>query len=236
VAGRREVAQALIERGADVSLRASDGKTPLDAALCFKQWDLYELLFRAGGGPPPPPPAADAIPEDLVEWYLMAMAARDVSAVAARTHRGEIAKLKGMVLPGLRAEAESGKGSAALRAFLQGDPVGQADAYPPETFYAQFLQCLAIANPDLTRAMKGGTITPLGRVGETTPDGDVAHVLYRMVLHADDVVITKLSVMSFAREDGVWKAMLSGEVQGLADAIGRPPGPGSQQGTGGPGE
>lgn len=234
VAGRREVALALIERGADVSLRASDGKTPLDAALCFKQWDLYDLLFRAGGEPPPPLPAADAVPEDLVEWYLRAMAARDVSAVAARTHRGEIAKLKGMVLPGLRAEAESGEGSAALRAFLQGDPITAVDAFPPETFYARFLQCLATANPDLTRVMRDGTVTPLGRVSETTPDGDVAHVLYRLVLHTDEVTITKLSVMSFAREDGMWKAMLSGEIQGLADAIGGRRRSGSQQGTGSP--
>ena len=49
VNGHKEIAELLIDKGADVDAKADNGITPLDAAIKFKKTELADLIRKHGG-------------------------------------------------------------------------------------------------------------------------------------------------------------------------------------------
>ena len=47
--GHKEIAELLIDKGADVDAKADNGITPLDAAIKFKKTELADLIRKHGG-------------------------------------------------------------------------------------------------------------------------------------------------------------------------------------------
>ena len=47
--GHKEIAELLIEKGADVKAKDEGGKTPLDVAIQFKELEITNLLRKHGG-------------------------------------------------------------------------------------------------------------------------------------------------------------------------------------------
>ena len=47
--GRKETAELLIAKGADVNAKDKDGVTPLDAAIGLKRTETIDLLRKHGG-------------------------------------------------------------------------------------------------------------------------------------------------------------------------------------------
>ena len=47
--GHKEIAELLIEKGADVKAKDEGGKTPLDVAIQFKELEITNLLRVIGG-------------------------------------------------------------------------------------------------------------------------------------------------------------------------------------------
>ena len=47
--GHKEIAELLIEKGADVKAKDEGGKTPLDVAIQFKEFETADLLRKHGG-------------------------------------------------------------------------------------------------------------------------------------------------------------------------------------------
>jgi ankyrin repeat protein len=47
--GRKEIAELLITKGADVNAKDEDGGTPLDVAISFRQTETADLIRKHGG-------------------------------------------------------------------------------------------------------------------------------------------------------------------------------------------
>ena len=47
--GHKEIAELLIEKGADVKAKDEGGKTPLDVAIQFKELEIADLIRVIGG-------------------------------------------------------------------------------------------------------------------------------------------------------------------------------------------
>ena len=47
--GHKEIAELLIDKGADVDAKADNDITPLDAAIKFKKTELADLIRKHGG-------------------------------------------------------------------------------------------------------------------------------------------------------------------------------------------
>ena len=47
--GHKEIAELLIEKGADLNAKDEDGGTPLDVAIQFKELETVDLLRKHGG-------------------------------------------------------------------------------------------------------------------------------------------------------------------------------------------
>lgn len=158
-------------------------------------------------------------PEKLVSLYYQKMGQRDMTALADYMHTGELAKFKKMMLPVFEAGFATGEDPGILKAFTQGDTLKEIQAYSPKKFFSRFLNWVMIIKPGMDEILKQSTIKPIGHVQEDTPDGEVKHVVFRMTSRVEGMTISKLSVMSLKQDGEAWKLLLTGEIEGMAQAL-----------------
>jgi hypothetical protein len=158
-------------------------------------------------------------PEQLVSLYYQKMGEKDMTSLADYMHSGELAKFKKMMLPVFEAGFASGKDPGILKAFTQGDTLKQIQDYSPRKFFSRFLRWVMIIKPGIDEVLKQSTIKPIGHVSEQTTDGEIIHVVFRMTSSMEGMRISKLSVMSLKQDGKAWKLMLTGEIEGIAQAL-----------------
>ena len=155
--------------------------------------------------------AADAdSPEVLAEQQLAAMRLGEWSTYAANMHPKALERLQKMMMPIVDA-AGSGGEAAQLTATLFGGASGaQLKAMAPVKFFETLMSSMAKL-PGASEAMQSAEGTVLGKVleGENT-----AHVVTRMKMKISGVVdYSKLEVVSFEKDGGKWKGLLSGDME-----------------------
>jgi len=107
--------------------------------------------------------------------------------------------------------------------------VKNADAYAalsPEEVYVRFISYIYRTSPGFGATIGASEMKVLGGVTE----GELVHVLYRMKVRIADVSVDKVEIITVKKNGSGWAAMLSGDYEGLVDAIvkrpvGQPPTP-----------
>lgn len=154
-------------------------------------------------------------PETLVTLYYQEMAKGDWNAVSQHMHTGELEKFKTMMLPVFEEGFRSEKQPDALAAFTQGDDLEKVRNYTPQEFFSRFLKWIMVMKPGTERVLQHSTVQPIGHVMEEQS----VHVVYRMNTEIEGMKISKLAVMSLKPQGAQLKLALTGEIEGMAQAL-----------------
>jgi len=164
--------------------------------------------------------AAEKTPEEMIQLYFDAFKKNDLKQVADNMHEGELAKFKDVMMPVIEKGVESAAGGytddhVALRLFVQSENIEAIRADSPKEFFLRFLNWVMQLNPMMKTSLDGATIQVLGSV----PESDMAHVVYRMSLDLFGARMSQLAVMSVKKQDGEWKLMMTGEIEGMGKLL-----------------
>ena len=156
-------------------------------------------------------------PETVTRQFGAAMRANDWVGTAELMHPDALAHFREMFIPIVSAYPS---GRLCNRLFATTSPAEVAALSNTELF-ARFFRTLVSGEPELSGMFAGKDLVPVGHVVE----GNDAHVVFRMKVAADGVMITKVQAMSLRRMGATWRVLLSGEFEGLATALARRTGP-----------
>ncbi len=160
----------------------------------------------------PPSPSS---PESVVQEYVAAMKAGQYPRTAELMHPEALEKFRTMMLPLVEASAGT-EAEQGLLVFFRG--VKNAEALKklsPAEFFAAFFAGLAETSPAMKQALASASTTVIGSV----PEGDVVHVVSRTSVTAEGIGINKMEVVSLKRVGESWRVLLSGEIEGIAQAL-----------------
>jgi hypothetical protein len=179
---------------------------------------LFLLLSLSGAAAQPAKPAAPpAAPsaESVVQIYLEALKAGDFQKSAELMHPEALEKFRSLLIP--LAEASAGEeGEDNLLSLFKGvSDVAALKKLSPAAFFTAFFNGLTEMSPGLKDALASGNMTVIGSV----PEGDTLHVVCRTSVKVEELSIAKMEVMSLKRHEGNWRVLLSGEMEGLAQAL-----------------
>ncbi|MGH7586861.1 MAG: hypothetical protein ACREMH_11480 [Gemmatimonadales bacterium] len=158
------------------------------------------------------PPAGS--PEAFGEHYVQALREERWSDAAAMMHPEALAELRAMFAP-IVTHPQGGEVSREV--FGLAEP-GDFAATSDTALFAAFLRTVTGNSPEFMAVMKDAKTTWVGHVDE---GADITHVVYRLHLAYEGIAITKLDVMSLKRSGSEWRAVLKGDVRGIAEALRR---------------
>lgn len=191
----------------------------LAAVLCAPAWGQEEPTPDV---PPDTPPAtteapeaaasypAPTTPEAGFEGFMAAMRAGDWEAYADMMHTDALAEFQS-ALSGLADIDESGEVARTL--FGVEDPAELGDL-TPEEFFARFMGTMS-----RMPMMEGVIQSASGSVIGSVPEGDVVHVVYRISMQLEGETISKVEVAPFRKEGDEWRALLTGSIQEMMQAL-----------------
>jgi hypothetical protein len=153
-------------------------------------------------------------PEKTAHDQLEALRTADWQKFTAHMHPKSLARFKELMLPVAAAVSKSDAAPAqkVRKAVFADIPMERLEASAPEIFFERFMQNFAALNPGLSEAYKTTTPAYLGQIKE----GAIVHVLARYTRQAAGEKVSEVTVASFEQEGGVWKALLSSELEQLA--------------------
>jgi len=155
-----------------------------------------------------------ATPEAAATAFTTALRTQQYADAAAIMHPAALARFREIFLP--LASHENG---ADLRQQMFGaSTVEELNALDDAALFERFLRSLMTLSPEFQSIMGAAETEMLGHVTEPP---DLAHVVYRMRLTVEGMAITKLDVMSLRRAGSEWRALLKGDIEGMAEAIRR---------------
>lgn len=158
--------------------------------------------------------AAAGSPEAFAERYVQALREERWGDAAGMMHPEALAELRAMFAPIL---AHPQGGQVGRDVFGLADP-GDFAAASDTALFAAFLRTVTGSSPEFVAVLKEAKATWVGHVDE---GADVTHVVYRLHLAYEGIAITKLDVMSLKRSGSEWRAVLKGDVRGIAEALRR---------------
>ena len=152
-------------------------------------------------------------PEEFAQSYIAAMQTADWSTAAQLMHPDALAEFKTMFVP-LVGMDKSGEVAQSL--FGAADSAALANT-PADSVFARFMTAITGASPDLWELMSGAQTEIIGHVLEG--DTGIAHVVFRMHMTMDGITARKVDAMPVKRYEGQWRALLTGNIEGMAAAI-----------------
>ena len=169
---------------------------------------LLTLLLAAA-----PVWAAETTPENLAAAQIANMRKGDWAGYAANMHTQALVRLQGMLTPILEAaEAAKDDPNAAQvsKMLFGGATAAEVKAMTPTKFFETLMGSFAKI-PGMTEAMQSAEGQVLGKVAEGE---NTAHVVTRMKMSVPGMLnYTKMEVVSFEKENGEWKGLLSGDME-----------------------
>lgn len=151
--------------------------------------------------------------EQAVLAQFEALRAEGMVALVEFTHPDEVERLGRMLRPML----DPALGEASMEeavALLGVDSIEQARRLDsPQLIRALF--------GTLDARMRGEMQFQRFDLIGSVPEGEVVHVLGRLHMEMAGLRMHKLEVISMKRHRGEWLGMLSGEIEGIAEAIGK---------------
>lgn len=156
--------------------------------------------------------AEDESPEQVAEAYIAAFKKDGMAGATAYMHPDELERFRESLVPVLAIEPGLG---VEIRKGIFGAEVTAEDlkAMSAEAFMKGFM---AFADKQMKAA--NAEVVSIEIVGRVT-EGDVVHLVTRGLASAGDVKLTTMEVVSLKRDGKVWRLMLSGKIDGMAEMI-----------------
>jgi hypothetical protein len=163
------------------------------------------------------PEPAPGTPERIADEQLQALRAADWQKFTARMHGKALARFKENMLPVAAAvwKSDAPPAQNVRKSLFANLPLARLESSPPEIFFERFMQNFAALNPGLTDAYKTTTPAYLGQVSE----GEVVHLVIRYSRQVSGETMSEVTVASFEKESGEWRALLSSELEQLAGRL-----------------
>ena len=138
-----------------------------------------------------------------------------MAAIADYLHPDELARFKRMVEPAFTEVGVQSEGDRKLAQALFGADASPASikAMPPRDFV------LAVMRLVDRRTRNAGVTLGHGDVLGAVRENDLVHLVVRMSGGAAEVQITQLEVVSLKQFQDTWRLMLSGKIEGFAEAL-----------------
>lgn len=178
------------------------------AALCL----TVALLGRTAQAQAPAP--APGTPAAAAQKTLLALKQGRLEDFTASMHPEALESFRAMLLPVVEGAAKEGKQAEVLPLFVGAADVEALKKLGPSEFYVAFLRG-TLEKMEVLSTLAGANHRMLGHVME----GPVAHVVYRMSMRLDQRDIVLPSVISLKKNGAEWAALLTGEVEGMAQIL-----------------
>lgn len=133
----------------------------------------------------------------------------DWAAYAKIMHPEALSSLKKIFRPIAEADA-SGQ---VLSRFFGIPSLARYDSMTDADIFQAFMSNLTRNYPGFADAMRSHESTVVGSVSEGK---ELVHVVYRFGTMTEGMTISRTSVITFRRHNGKWKALLTGNIEGLA--------------------
>jgi len=138
-----------------------------------------------------------------------------MNEIAPLMHPDELTKFKQMMLPVVERGLVSEKQGHLFVSFADAKDPKKVKDFSDLDFFREFMAWLEKVRPGVNDALKGAKVEVIGNV----PEGDVRHVVVRTKFNNAGVEITKTAVLSVKDYKGKPMMLLTGEIQGLAQAL-----------------
>jgi hypothetical protein len=155
---------------------------------------------------------ASETPEQVAEAYINAIRTDGLAAVTDYMHPDELERFRGMLLPVLT--GDSAAADPLRKAFFgEAATLASVQALDAKAFMQGFMGFAQ--NQMKAMDVSIGQSQTLGSVRE----GDVVHLVTRNTAGAGPVQLTQMEVISLKPYQGTWRLLLSGKMEGLAQAL-----------------
>jgi len=187
---------------------------------------IFALTFATALAQQPPPAGAEqpapasaeggqapaaAGPEPVFDRFMEKMRAGDWNGCAVLMHPEALTEFTEIFSAIVQQDAS---GEAAKHFFGVEKPE-QVTALSPEVAFARLLGSIMDSQAGMREALGSATAKVIG----TVPEDAVVHVVYRLTMTVQGATISKIAVAPFKKHDGVWRALLSGEMEGIVQAL-----------------
>ena len=130
-------------------------------------------------------------------------------AYTHRMHPEALARAKRMFGAVVAADASGRVG----KLFFGVEDTQAFDALSDSSLFVALMENLTHHMPAFAEAMKTAEFHVIGTLHEGEK---LAHVVYRTEAKAEDLEVTRTSVLSLRRHEGEWRMLLTGNIEGLA--------------------
>ena len=150
--------------------------------------------------------AAQQTAEQVAERYFAATKAGQWGAAATLMHPRALESFKAM-LTEIASFDETGEAVAQIF----GVSAAEMQRLSGAQVYERVIGRLMGQQPMMAQVMGNATFRVVGHV----PEGDTAHVVYRLSTKVMGASVSQISVLSLARQGGEWRALLTGDVEAM---------------------
>jgi len=158
---------------------------------------------------------ADETPEAVSDRYMVATKNGDFSTCAELMHSRALDDLKKLLLPVIEA-AQQAEDKSLIRLFDGATDYKTVTELSAKDFFIKFMSGVSKLNPDMLKTLAKSEMETVGHVVEKEK---TAHVVFRMKVAVDDISVTKLEVLSLEKDNGAWRALLTANVEGMAQML-----------------
>jgi len=174
--------------------------------------------------------AAQDTPESVAKAYFAAMQSADWAKCASLLHRDELASMKRTFAAAVNADktGDSAKTIFKLKSGAEYSQLSEA------TVFERLMDFITSVEPDMKTALASSTNTILGRVDESP---DLAHIVFRSRTKMEGEEVTEVELMSFKKQDSVWRALLPSDIENMLNSLAEeiaPPSKEDEKGAGRP--
>jgi hypothetical protein len=145
-------------------------------------------------------------PETIVSRFMGAMRQQDWASCAAALHPDALDEFA-TYFKELSKVDETGQ----IAVFLGDRQPEQIRSMSSAAVFESVMQAISSFQPEMSEALSSSEAEVLGVV----PEGELRHVVYRIGMSVGGVEIRKIEVVSAKPYQGEWRALLTGELDGL---------------------
>lgn len=153
-------------------------------------------------------------PETIAARYTAATRSGDWASVAQLMHPEALTQFQKMFAPLVAADPQK-----VGTSFFGVSSQKEYDQLPKAEVFKRFMNAMSKQIPGMAIALDTSEVKIIGHVRE---EPDLAHIVYQMNTQLGDIKVSKTSVMTLKKEGQSWRALLSGNIEGLAAALARP--------------
>jgi hypothetical protein len=169
----------------------------------------------AQGNPKQPParpqPVRAGTPRAVAERILASLQRKDADAFTRDVHPEAIAAFRANVVRILEQSATPDQRAQGLKFFGGARSVDELKKMPADRVFVAYMRGVFGRMPAATDVRVTNTV-----IGEVLEGDALAHIVYRARAASAKETAANVTVLSLRRSPGGWKALLDGDLQGLA--------------------